>query len=126
MGSDSFVELLSALVVLLEFWRRFPLSRAPAERAAAILLFLLAGVVVCVSILCWHTAPGASCIGIAVTALALLIMPVLAWFKRREARLLNNRALASDATQSATCAWLAAVTLAGLPSTLSGTSQGWI
>jgi divalent metal cation (Fe/Co/Zn/Cd) transporter len=42
------------------------------------------------------------------------VMPVLAWLKRRQARVLDNRALAADATQSATCAYLAAVTLAGL------------
>ncbi|MGC2614201.1 MAG: cation transporter, partial [Terracidiphilus sp.] len=53
-------------------------------------------------------------LGIAVTALALVLMPVLAWMKRRQARRMNNRALAADATQSATCAYLAAVTLAGL------------
>jgi divalent metal cation (Fe/Co/Zn/Cd) transporter len=41
-------------------------------------------------------------------------MPVLARLKRRQADALDNRALAADATQSATCAYLAAVTLAGL------------
>jgi hypothetical protein len=41
-------------------------------------------------------------------------MPILAWAKRRTARLRNNRALAVDAVQSATCAYLAAVTLGGL------------
>ena len=53
-------------------------------------------------------------LGIAITVLALVAMPVLAWMKRREARRMNNRALAADATQSATCAYLAGVTLAGL------------
>lgn len=41
-------------------------------------------------------------------------MPILTWVKRRTARLTNNRALAADAVQSATCAYLAAITLAGL------------
>ena len=41
-------------------------------------------------------------------------MPVLAWMKRSQARRMNSRALAADATQSATCAYLAGVTLAGL------------
>jgi divalent metal cation (Fe/Co/Zn/Cd) transporter len=49
-----------------------------------------------------------------VTAIALVAMPALAWLKRREARRIDNRALAADATQSATCAYLAGVTLAGL------------
>ncbi len=117
-GSDSLVELLSALVVLLQFLPRFPLSKIHAERTAAILLFLLAGAVVCIAVLSWHSPVETSCLGIAVTALALVFMPLLAWLKRREARILNNRALAADATQSATCAWLAAVTLAGLASNL--------
>ena len=47
-------------------------------------------------------------------ALALVIMPVLARMKRQQAQRMNNRALAADATQSATCAYLAAVTLGGL------------
>ena len=55
-----------------------------------------------------------TCVGIGITALALVVMPVLAWMKRREAQRINNRALAADATQSATCAYLAGVTLTGL------------
>ena len=49
-----------------------------------------------------------------VTLAALLVMPVLATLKRREARRTNNVAMAADAVQSATCAYLALVTLAGL------------
>jgi len=41
-------------------------------------------------------------------------MPVLAQLKRREARRTGSRALAADAIQSATCAWLALTALAGL------------
>jgi divalent metal cation (Fe/Co/Zn/Cd) transporter len=41
-------------------------------------------------------------------------MPGLAWLKRREAKKLGNAALRADAAQSATCAYLAAVTLTGL------------
>ena len=113
-GSDSLIEMLSAGVVLLQFLPRFPLKKIHADRAAAILLFLLAGMVVCIAVLARSTPVEASCLGITVTALALLVMPVLAWMKRRQARAMNNRALAADATQSATCAYLAGVTLAGL------------
>lgn len=113
-GSDSLVELLSAVVVLLQFLPRFPLRKTHAERAAAILLFALAVVVVCIAALHYHAPVEASPLGIAVTALALVAMPVLAWLKRGQAHRMNNRALAADAAQSATCAYLAAVTLAGL------------
>ena len=37
-GSDSLVELLSAIVVLLQFLPKFPLKKAYADRAAGILL----------------------------------------------------------------------------------------
>ena len=113
-GSDSLVELLSAIVVLLQFLPRFPLKKAHADKAAAALLFTLAGVVLCVAWLGRSREMETSGLGIAITVLALIAMPALAWLKRNEARRINNRALAADATQSATCAFLAAVTLAGL------------
>jgi divalent metal cation (Fe/Co/Zn/Cd) transporter len=113
-GSDSLIELLSASVVLLQFLPRFPLKKMHAERAAAVLLFLLAGVVLVIAALAWRTPMETSCLGIGITAAALVVMPVLAWLKRKHARAVNDRALAADAVQSATCAYLAAVTLAGL------------
>jgi divalent metal cation (Fe/Co/Zn/Cd) transporter len=113
-GSDSLIELLSATVVLLQFLPRFPLKKVHAERAAAVLLFLLAGVVLIIAAVAYRTPMETSCLGIGVTAAALIAMPVLAWLKRKHALAANNRALAADAAQSATCAYLAAVTLAGL------------
>ena len=51
---------------------------------------------------------------IGITLAALIVMPILANLKRREARRSNNAALAADAVQSATCAYLAVIVLAGL------------
>lgn len=113
-GSDSLVELLSALVVLLQFLPGFQLTKAHANKAAGGLLFLLAGVVVLIAWLGRTREMQTSRLGIAITVLALVAMPLLAWMKRREAHRINNPALAADATQSATCAYLAGVTLAGL------------
>lgn len=113
-GADSLVELLSAVVVLLQFIPRFPLKKAQADKAAAVLLFALAGVVLCIAWLGRMRSVETSRLGIAITVLALIAMPALAWLKRREARRINNRALAADAVQSATCAYLAGMTLAGL------------
>jgi divalent metal cation (Fe/Co/Zn/Cd) transporter len=62
----------------------------------------------------YRVKPEASCSGIAITFAALVVMPILAWAKRRTARQTNNRALAADAMQSATCAYLAGITLVGL------------
>ncbi len=115
-GSDSLVELLSATVVLLQWTPRFSLSERAATRIAAVLLYALACIVVVIAILSilLKRAPETSVSGIAITIAALIAMPVLAVLKRREARRIGNTALAADAVQSATCAWLAAITLAGL------------
>jgi len=115
-GSDSLVELLSATVVLLHLFPRFAISEHNAARAAAILLFALASIVCAIAIfsLATRQQPAPSHLGIAVSLAALVGMPVLAALKRREARRTHDSALAADAVQSATCAWLAAITLAGL------------
>ena len=57
-GSDSLVEMLSATVVLLQFLPRFPLKKMYADRAAAVLLFALAAVVVCIAWLGARQADG--------------------------------------------------------------------
>ena len=115
-GSDSLVELLSATVVLLQFLPHFPLSERHARRAAAMLLYLLGSTIAVIALLALSLRfrPETSPLGIATTAAALLAMPLLAWLKRREAGRTGNAALAADAVQSATCAYLAAITLAGL------------
>ena len=115
-GSDSFVELLSATVVLLQFTPSVRLAPDRAARMTGVLLFLLAGVV-CIEAtiaLVRGFGPNASWSGIAITVAALAVMPLLARAKRIAARQTGNRALGADAVQSATCAYLAATTLVGL------------
>ena len=115
-GSDSLIELFSATVVVLQFLPRFPLSQERANRTAGLLLFALAGVVAAIAItaLVLRAHPETSRLGIAITIAALIAMPVLAWLKNREALRANNPALRADAVQSATCAYLAGITLVGL------------
>jgi divalent metal cation (Fe/Co/Zn/Cd) transporter len=115
-GADSFVELLSASVALFSFSPSFPLTKDRAARWAGILLYLLAVVVVLTAALSFVRGVRAetSCSGIGITIAALVVMPILAWFKRKIGIETGNRALAADAVQSATCAYLAAITLAGL------------
>lgn len=115
-GSDSFVELLSATVVLLSFAQPFPLTKERAARWSGMLLYLLAGVVAvtAVTALVRDLRPETSCSGITITIAALIVMPVLAVFKRRFGIATGNRALVADAVQSATCAFIAAITLTSL------------
>lgn len=115
-GSDSFVELISAVIVVLQFLPAFRLGKRSASQTTGVLLFLLAGVVGVCAVLTIECGvhPETSLAGIGITAAALVGMPVLARKKRVAARAINNSALAADAVQSATCAYLAAVTLLGL------------
>ena len=115
-GSDSLVELLSATVVLLQWIPSMSISERRASRTAGALLFVLSFVVAAIAVasLALRLRPATSYAGIAITIAALIAMPVLAFLKRREARRSKNAALAADAVQSATCAYLALIALAGL------------
>jgi divalent metal cation (Fe/Co/Zn/Cd) transporter len=115
-GSDSFVELLSAGVVLSQFLSFVSISERNAARAAGVLLFALALIVSVTAgvSLALRLRPETSRLGIGITLAALIVMPILTKLKRREARDRNNSGLAADAVQSAMCAYLAAISLAGL------------
>jgi len=115
-ASDSVIELISAAVVLSPRIPALAISQEKATRTAGTLLFALAFVVTAIAVAClflrWR--PETSPAGIAITIAALIAMPVLAALKRREARRHGNAALAADAVQSATCAYIALITLAGV------------
>ncbi len=115
-GFDSFVELLSALLVILALAPRFRSNLRRIDTASGVLLVILAAIVGLTSVLALagKVRPEASPLGIAITAAALAVMPLLAWQKRKLARRTGNNALAADSVQSATCAYLAAIALAGL------------
>ena len=59
-------------------------------------------------------APERSALGLAVLALSVVVMPLLARAKRRVAGALASGALAAEATQTALCAYLSAIALAGV------------
>lgn len=116
-GGDSAIELLSALVVL---WRFRTHASEDAERRAARiaggLLFGLAAYVVFASTisLLGYSEPQTSYLGMAVLAVAAIIMPWLAKEKRRLAALTGSAALRADAAESALCAYLSVIALIGL------------
>ena len=121
-GLDSVVELLSGIVVL----RRL-LGRAEEEistRISAVLLVLLCVYVVLFSIggLVLRFMPEGSILGIAVSAVAIVAMPLLAGAKRRVNRVLESPSLRADIAESISCAYLAAATLAGLVVSMA---TGW-
>lgn len=115
-GADSFVELISAAAVLLQFTPQFQISQTTAARFCGTLLYCLAAVICVIAFAGFFEGLEAetSRLGIAITSGALLVMPILAYLKRNAADRTANRALRADAVQSAACAYLAALTLAGL------------
>jgi divalent metal cation (Fe/Co/Zn/Cd) transporter len=129
-GVDSLIEVTSGAVL---WWRlRAELGSPPvaaaverrATRSAGALLLLLGLYLVIESVRRIITAehPDKSALGIAITALALIVMPLLARAKLRTAQALGSRALRADAHEAIVCAWLAFATLIGL---LLNAALGW-
>lgn len=116
-GGDSAIELLSAVVVL---WRFRTTAHENAEsraaRVAGVLLSALAVYVAIASVasLLGYSEPKPTFLGIAILVAAAVIMPWLAKEKQRLSGATGSAALRADATQSALCAYLSLIALAGL------------
>jgi divalent metal cation (Fe/Co/Zn/Cd) transporter len=121
-GVDSVIEVTSGVLL---WWRlraelgaarAGPSVEARAARWAGVLLLALAVYIVAESgrRLLTGDRPGESVVGIVLTALSLIVMPLLARAKLRLAASLGSRALRADAHETVVCAWLSATTLLGL------------
>lgn len=117
-GVDSVIESLSGIVLL---WHLQ--SHEFNERRERFTLRLVG---VCFLILAAYVAfdagksllrrepPDASLVGIVLSILSLIVMPLLARAKRRVASRLASAALAADSRQTDLCAYLSAILLGGL------------
>ena len=116
-GGDSAIELFSAAVVL---WRFRTAAHENAEsraaRGAGALLFGLAAFVAVTSVtsLLGYSEPKPTLLGIAILVAAAVVIPWLAKVKRRLSGATGSAALRADAAQSALCAYLSLIALAGL------------
>ncbi len=133
-GVDSFVESASGLIMI---WRlrteRSGVGSAAhveaiehrARRLVALSLFLLAAYVVfdAVNTLRLRERPEFSPVGIALTAVSLVVMVRLARAKRQVGRELGSRAMQADAGQTTACWWLSLATLLGVA--LNGIFGWW-
>jgi divalent metal cation (Fe/Co/Zn/Cd) transporter len=117
-GGDSAVEVLSAAVVLRRFYVSPPSTHAEerAGKTAGGLLFVLAAFVAAESALALlgHIEARPSRMGIALLLVAALVMPWLAWEKRKLSVVARSAALRADAAESAVCGYMAWIALAGL------------
>jgi divalent metal cation (Fe/Co/Zn/Cd) transporter len=132
-GIDSMVELLTGASLL---WRLLVEARGGnierVERAeqrtalvVGIALALLCVYVLVTAVygLATHMRPKPSPLGIGITALAVVVMPWLAYTKRRIAGRIDSGALRGDAASSLTCGYMAATVLVGLA--LDATLHWW-
>lgn len=122
-GLDSLVEVSSALVIA---WRLSKQSTDQGmnernERRAVRLIagtfFLIAAYVAYDSIsklLGISDEPEHSTIGLALTAVSVVVMPTLAWAKRKVANALGSVALKADAAETQLCVYLSVVVFLGL------------
>lgn len=128
-GLDSAIEVSAALVLA---WRLHQERRAGCQLAAddrarhlvAWSFTALAGYVsISASIdLIGRHEPEASSLGIGIAALSLLVMPVLAVAKRRQALALGSQAAVAEAAQTNVCTMLSAALLVGL---VANAAFGW-
>ena len=124
-GVDSFVETISGAVII---WRLMAETRGQhddeamerieqrAERIVGGAFLLLAAYVgfEAVRALVNQEAPDASPVGIALTAVSIVVMLWLARAKRQTGEALGSRAMLADAQQTYACWYLSVVALAGL------------
>ncbi|MGB5012749.1 MAG: cation transporter [Pyrinomonadaceae bacterium] len=114
-GVDSVIEVSSGAIIL---WRLA--SGEHRERLALRLVgvsFLALAAYVAfdaVKSLWLRELPETTYIGISIAALSLVVMPFLAYQKRKVAAQLNSDAMAADSRQTDICAYLSAVLLGGL------------
>jgi divalent metal cation (Fe/Co/Zn/Cd) transporter len=116
-GLDSVVEVLSAVAVAWQFTRKDPERWEKATvRAIGLAFFALAAYVSIDAIvsLISQEGPEHSPLGIGITALSLLVMPLLAWFETRTGRELGSKSVLADARQLLLCVYLSGAVFVGL------------
>lgn len=119
---DSVVESSSASVLIwrIRSERKGHRTSEEAERRAvrlvAVAFFALAAYVGAQATLdlVRGEEPDESIIGIVLAAVSLVVMPVLAWRKRRAAVDMDSLAMQADASQTSLCTYISAFLLAGL------------
>jgi len=133
-GVDSFVETGSAAVVGYRLYSEVrgrageagvELLERRAGRIAGVLLVGLALYIIVDAgrrLLGFGVEARESWLGIAVTAIAAVVMPILGWGKLRTAAALHSGAMRADAYETIACSWLSLTTLAGL---ILNAALGW-
>jgi len=123
-GADSGIEVISAVALLWRLLRAGPHASVPEEGAAerkalylvAATFFLLAFYITyeAVGALLSGEGPESSTVAIVLSAVSLVVMPVLAYLKGRTGREMGSRALVADSAETWVCSYLSLALLLGV------------
>ncbi len=122
-GLDSYIEVASGLVLIWRL-RKHGFSDQEEEEAAEKRAILFVGatfVLLALYVLYesgkklyFHEHPQESLLGIILAIVSLIVMPVLALYKKKIAAEINSRALRADALETLACSYLSLTLLLGL------------
>jgi divalent metal cation (Fe/Co/Zn/Cd) transporter len=115
-GLDSLIEFCAAAIVVWQLRGGGEERETRAVKLIGVTFFVLAAYLAVAGVrdLALRSRPGQPAAGLAVTAAALVVMPLLALAKHRTGRALGNRTLMADAAESAFCAFTSGAALLGL------------
>ncbi|MDO4910461.1 MAG: cation transporter [Corynebacterium sp.] len=119
-GLDSVIEVISAAAVAWQFSAKDPeVVEAREHRALRIIawsFFALAAYITVESIsaLLGYREPEHSTVGLVITALSLVVMPIVSWIERHNARAMGSRSAEADSKQTLICTYLSAAVFIGL------------
>ena len=115
-GLDSFIEVGAAGVVVWELKGIDENREKKALRIIGATFFVLAGYVAITATrdLLLRERPSESVPGLVLAAASLLVMPGLAWAKRRTGKRLGSATLVADSAETLLCSYLSAILLVGL------------
>ena len=116
-GLDSVVEVLSAAAVTWQFTRKDPERwETVTVKVIGIAFFALAAYVSIDAVLALvgQEGPDRSPLGLGITALSLVVMPLLAWIEVRTGRELESKSVMADAKQLILCIYLSGAVFIGL------------
>ncbi|MEW6638328.1 MAG: cation diffusion facilitator family transporter [Actinomycetota bacterium] len=123
-GVDSGIEVISAVALLWRLLKAGPKASAGEHGAAekralrlvAATFFLLAAYISyeAIDALLSREGPESSTVGLVLAVVSILIMPALAFFKKRAGREMGSEALQADAVETWVCAYLSLALLVGV------------
>ena len=123
-GADSGIEVVSAVALLWRFLKAGPHASVPEESAAEKkALYLVAATFFLLTLYILYEAVGAlisgegpesSIVALVLSAVSLVIMPVLAYLKGRTGREMGSRALVADSKETWVCSYLSLALLLGV------------